>query len=263
MENKKLKNKKKYTLADLQEAYKKKQVFEAYIKDVDDKYTLHCVFADGKEGVIPREEVSCVVEEDGLVSKELCEKKKDKIMQVCIKDIKEVDGKIELIVLSRKELELKVRKWMYINLKPGMKLKGVVRGMTDYAAFVDVGGGVTGFLKLEEVSFAKIQKISDKLHLGQRLECLVKKYDKDTGKIELSIKDSLEPFEKLVKRFKEGDIVEGTVRNKIKNGMLIELSNNLIALADHVSGIEYSQKVLVYIKKINMEKQKIKVEIIG
>ena len=70
-------------------------------------------------------------------------------------------------------------------------------------------------------------------------------------------------FADKVKKLKERDIVEGVVRSRTKSGMFIELPNNLVAMSEHVSGIEYGQKVLVYIKKINLEKEKIKVEIIG
>ena len=108
-----------------------------------------------------------------------------------------------------------------------------------------------------------IQNPSDKLKLGQRVQCVVKKYDRDTGRIELSLKDALGTFADKVKKLKEKDIVEGIVRSRSKTGMFIELANNLVAMSDHVSGIEYGQKVLVYIKKINVEKEKIKVEIIG
>lgn len=258
-----MKNNKKYTKEQLQEAMKNKQAFEAYINEVDEKFNLHCVFAGDNEGIIPREEVSCVVEDDGLVNSELCSKKKGKIMQVCIKDITENEDETLNIILSRKDLELKVRKWMYANLKAGMKLKGVVRGITDYAAFVDIGGGVTGIIKADDVSAARVQKVSDKLKLGQRVQCVVKKFDKDTGRIELSLKDAQGSFETRVKKLKETDIVEGIVRSRTKTGLIIELQNNLVAMSDHVSGIEYGQKVLVYIKRINLEKEKIKVEIIG
>ncbi len=255
--------KKQYTLSELQEAMKTKQAFEAYVEDVDGEYNLHCIFANDIKGIIPREEVSTVVEDDGKVDANLCTKKKGKIMQVCIKEIIAEEDIIKRVILSRRELELKVRKWMYMNLKPGMKLKGVVRGLTDYAAFIDVGGGVTALLKVEDISHVRIQKASDKLKLGQRIQAVVKKYDRDTGRIEMSLKDALGGFSERVKSLKEGEVEDGIVRSRTKTGLLIELKNNLVAMADHVSGIEYGQKVLVYIKKINVEKEKIKVEIIG
>ena len=63
-----------------------------------------------------------------------------------------------------------------------------------------------------------------------------------------------EEFDKL----KEGDIVEGIVRNRLKTGVFVELKPNVIGIADHVNGIEANQKVLVSIRKINLEKKKIK-----
>ena len=94
-------------------------------------------------------------------------------------------------------------------------------------------------------------------------EVVVKKYDRDTGRIELSYKELLGSFEENVKKFKEGDIVEGVVRNRIKTGVFVELMPNIIGIAEHVNGIEYGQKVLVSIKKINLERKKIKLIIIG
>lgn len=257
-------NKKKtYTLTDLQEAQKSGQVFDAIIKEVDESFNLHGFFANGIECIVPREEVSSIVGDDGLVDEKLCANKQDKVMQVCIKDIIIIDDKIDKVILSKKMLELKVRRWMYMHLKDGMKLKGVVRGMNDFAAFVDVGGGVTGLLKIDDISNVRIQKVSDKLRLGQRLQVLVKKYDRDTGKIELSLKDLQGTFKENIKKIKEGEIVEGVVRNREKNGIFIELEHGLVGLSEHVSGVEYGQKVLVYIKKINEEKGKIKLKIIG
>ncbi len=264
---KKVKNKttkkKNYTLADLEEAKKSGQVFDAIIKEVDESFNLHGFFANGIECIVPREEVSSIANEDGLVDEKLCTNKVDKVMQVCIKDIIVVDEKIDKVILSKKMLELKVRRWMYMHLKEGMKLKGVVRGMNDFAAFIDVGGGVTGLLKIDEISNIRIQKVSDKLRLGQRLEVSVKKYDRDTGRIELSLKDLQGTFKDNIKKIKEGEIVEGIVRNREKNGIFIELKHGLVGLSEHVSGVEYGQKVLVYIKKINEEKGKIKLKIIG
>ena len=165
--------------------------------------------------------------------------------------------------MSKKILELKVRKWMYMHLKAGVKLKGVVVGLKDYAAFVDVGGGVTGILKLQDISDSVLVNSADFFKLGQRIEVIVKKYDRDTGRIELSYKELMGTFDENVKKFKEGDIVEGVIRNRMKTGVFVELAPNVTGIAEHVNGIEYGQKVLVSIKKINLERKKIKLIIIG
>lgn len=255
--------KQKYSIEDLKKAFKEKQVFDILIEDVDGEYNLHCSFADGLHGIMPRQEVSSIVGDDGMVDSQLCLKKKGKVMQACIIQL-EIDGsEVKKVIFSKKELELKVRKWMYANLKPGMKLRGIVRGMSDFAAFVDVGGGVTGLLKVDEISRVRPQKVQDKLKLGQRLECVVKKYDRDTGKIELSLKDAMPGFSQKVKNLKEGDIVNAVVRVKNRNGLLVELENDLMAMSDHVSGIEIGQEVMVHIRKIVPEREKIKIDIIG
>lgn len=255
--------KKKCSVKELKQAYERKQVFDVYVEDVDGEYNLHCVLADGMHGIMPREEVSAVVDDDGLVDSELCMKKKGKVTQACIIELEIEDDSVKRIVLSKKVLELKVRQWMYNNLKPGMRLKGVIRGMTDYAAFVDVGGGVTGFLRIEDIAYVRPQKVSDKLKFGQRIEAVVKKYDRDTGKIELSLKELMPKFEDRLKGLKEGDIVDGTVIGKNRNGLLVGLKNDLLGMSEHVSGIEVGMQVIVHIRRIIPEKEKIKIDIIG
>lgn len=252
-----------YSVQDLQEAMKTKQVFDVFVRDIDKDFNLIVVFANGISGIIPREEVSSIVSEDGFVESTYCTSRKDKIMQVCIKDIQVEKEKIVGVTLSRRILEVKVRTWMYINLKPGMKLYGIVTKMTDYAAFVDVGGGVKALLKVEEVSSTRVNKPEEKLCIGQRINCMVKKYDKDTGKIELSIKDLEGSFADRTKNLKEGQLIDAIVRNRTRTGMFLEINGNITAMAEHVSGIDYGQKVLVHIKKISQEKERIRVEIIG
>lgn len=256
------KKEKNYSLSDLEKIQKEEQVIDMYVKDIDESFSLIGIVGSNINAIMPREEFSSIVGEDGLVEEKHIVNKKGKVLHACIKEIIQNGDKFEL-VLSKKILELKVRRWMYMHLKPGMKLKGVVISTTEYAAFVDVGGGVTGILKIQDMSDIFLQHASDMLKVGQRVEVLVKKYDRDTGRIELSYKELLGTFEENVKKLHEGDIIEGVVRNRIKTGVFVELQNNLVGLAEHVNGIEYGQKVLVSVKKINTEKRKIKLVIIG
>lgn len=233
-----------------------------FVQDIDESLNMIGIVGNDIKAIIPREEASSIVGEDGLVEERHIVNKKDKIMHVCIKDIIDNNGKIELI-MSKKKLELKVRRWMYMHLQAGMKLKGVVVSTTEYAAFVDVGGGVTGMLKIQDMTDIKIQHASDMFRIGQRIQVIVKKFDRDTGRIELSYKELLGTFEQRVSKLKEGEIVEGIIRQRIKTGLFVELKNNLVGLAEHVNGVEYGQKVLVSIKRIIPEKKKIKLIIIG
>ena len=269
MENKKSNvrknNKKKMpklTLENIQNIKETQQVLDMYIEEIDENLNMIGKVGKDVKAIIPRGEASSVVGDDGMVEEKFILNKKGKVLPVCIKDILNNDGNIEL-VMSKRILELKVRKWMYMHLKPGVKLRGIVVGLKDYAAFVDVGGGVTGILKLQDMSDSMLTNASDVFKLGQRIEVIVKKYDRDTGRIELSYKELLGTFEENVKDLKEGDIVEGVVRNRLKSGVFVEIKPNVVGIAEHVNGIETNQKVLVSIKKINLEKKKIKLIIIG
>lgn len=254
---------KKYDLTDLEEIKKNQEVVDMLVQSVDESLNMVGVIGNNIKAMIPRDEASSIVGEDGLVEEKYIVNKVDRVVQACIKDIiKNEDETIEVIV-SKRMLELKVRKWMYMHLKPGMKLRGVVRNLTEYAAFVDVGGGVTGILKNQDATDIHINHASEMFKLGQRIQVIVKKYDRDTGRIELSYKEFLKSFDDMVKKLTEGDIVEGIVRNRTKTGVFVELEPNLVGLAEHVSGIEYGQKVLVSIRKIVPEKKKIKLIIIG
>lgn len=256
------KKKVKLDVNSLREIKLNQQVLDMYVEDVDENLNLIGKVGKNINAMIPREEASSVVGDDGLVEERFIVNKKGKVLPVCIKEIIENGDKIELI-MSKKILELKVRKWMYMHLKPGVKLRGIVVGLKDYAAFVDVGGGVTGILKLQDISDSVLVNSADFFKLGQRIEVIVKKYDRDTGRIELSYKELLGSFEQNVSKFKEGDIVEGIVRNRIKTGVFVEIAPNVTGIAEHVNGIEYGQEVLVSIKKINLERKKIKLIIIG
>lgn len=251
-----------YTLEQLEEIKKTLKVVDMKVEEVDSTLNLVGYIGNNIKSFMPREEVSSIVGEDGQVEERHVTNKVGKVIPVCIKDIISKDDGIELVV-SKKMVELKVRKWMYMHLKAGVKLKGIVVNLLDYGAFVDVGGGVIGLIKLQDISTSPIKHPSEILKVGQRINVIVKKYDRDTGKIELSYKEQLGTFEQNVKGLKEGDIVEGIVKNRIKTGIFIELKPNLVGMAEHVSGIEYGQKVLVSIKKISLEKKKIKLIVIG
>ncbi|MDF2865795.1 MAG: RNA-binding protein [Clostridia bacterium] len=253
----------KVNINQLKQIKDEEQVLEMYVETVDDSFNMIGYVANKIKAILPREEASSVVNDDGLVDTKHIVNKTGKKIEICIKDIIKDTDDTTLIIASKKILELKVRRWMYMHLKPGMKLRGVVRGLTEYAAFVDVGGGVTGMLKTSDISDVVVNHASDILKLGQRIEVVVKKFDRDTGKIDLSYKENFGTFEDNIKNIKEGDIIEGTVRNRTRTGIFIEIKPNLSGIADHVSGIEYGQKVLVSVKRINVEKKKIKLIIIG
>lgn len=93
---------------------------------------------------------------------------------------------------------------------------------------------------------------------------MIKSIDKDSNKIVLSYKELLGDWDENIKEYTEKTVVEGIVKeaDKFKNGIFIELKPNLVGLAEYKDGVEYGQKVNVYIKKIIKERKKIKLLII-
>lgn len=247
---------------ELIKAKEKNQTLEGLVVMADANYNLH-VDMGGIKGIVPRKEVSAVVGSDGLPLPVASITKVNKVVQFKVKEIIEKEDGTQEVVLSRKDVELEVRKWMYENLKEGMVLSGIVRNMEQYGVFVDVGGGVTGLLHIEDISVARIKHPNERFRIGDKIKVLVKSFDRETGRIILSHKELLGTWEDNIKEFREGTTVIGTVRAREKNGIFIELKPNLVGLAEHKSGIEYGQRVSVFIKKIVPEKKKIKLVIVG
>jgi small subunit ribosomal protein S1 len=249
-------------LGELKKAKEKNQTLEGLVIMADAEYNLH-VELGGIKGMVPRKEVSAVVGSDGLPLPVASITKVNKVVQFKVKDIIEKENGEAEIILSRKDVELEVRKWMYENLKEGIVLSGIVRNMEQYGVFVDVGGGVTGLLHIEDISVARIKHPNERFKIGDKIKVIVKSFDKETGRIILSHKELLGTWEDNIKEFKEGTTVIGIARAREKNGIFVELKPNLVGLAEHKSGVEYGQRVSVFIKKIVPEKKKIKLVIVG
>ena len=99
----------------------------------------------------------------------------------------------------------------------------------------------------------------------RKMQYVVVKYiDKETGKISLSYKENYGTWEENAQKLKTGEKVTGIVREteKNKNGIFIELSPNLVGMAEYKPGLKYGQKIDVYIKKIDFNKRKVKLFII-
>ena len=93
---------------------------------------------------------------------------------------------------------------------------------------------------------------------------MIKSIDRDTGKVILSYKDTLGSWEENAKKFMQGTKTKGIVREteKNKNGIFIELTPNLVGMAEYEEGLKYGQIVDVYIKKIDTKRQKVKLLIV-
>lgn len=244
----------------IQEAFKSGKTLQGFVDKCDSNYNLHLSLGNNINGIIPRNELEEInVDDFGFCSTNICKNKVNQFVQFKIKEIYDDNN----VLLSRKSVQEEAIKWAN-SLEPGMVVNGIVKNMRKFGAFVEIGGGVVGLLHIEDISVSRIKSPEERFFIGQKINVMIKSIDKDNNKIVLSYKELLGNWEENVKEYSEKTVVEGIVKeaDKFKNGIFIELKPNLVGLAEFKEGVEYGQKVNVYIKKIIKERKKIKLLII-
>ena len=234
-----------------------KDILQGIVKNCDKDYNLHVELKNGMHGIIPRQEIEAInVDEKGYPKENLCIGKVHKYVQF---KLKEKDG--DKLIFSRKDVQQEVLNSVKTDLKVGDNIKGIVKNITPYGAFIDIGGGVVGLAYIEDLSVARIKIPYERLKIGQNVNIVVKSINRETGKISLSYKDTLGTWEENAKKFSVGMNTKGIIREteKNKNGIFIELTPNLVGMAEYKEGLKYGEKVDLYIKKIDYDKKKVKV----
>ena len=156
-----------------------------------------------------------------------------------------LDYKRNNVVLSRKAVleknnsEVKVE--LLKNLDEGQIVKGVVKNITDYGAFVDLGG-VDGLLHVTDISWRRINHPSEALKLGDNVKVKVIKFNDETKRISLGIKQLNEdPWRNIHERFPIGSKISGVVTNITDYGSFVELEDGIEGLV-HVSEMSWTKK---------------------
>ena len=246
----------------LNEAMRTKQILEAKVTECDDNYNLYVKFDDNRMGIINRNEIEANTGEDlDTYKKNISTSKVNRYVQFRVKGIDQLS---QNYILSRKDVENDAMDWIMNEVTEGSILKGIVKSIQPYGAFVEVGGGVVGLLHIEDISVARIKTPKERIKVGQKINVMVKSIDKGQNRIILTYKELLGSWEENIKGIEEGTTIVGKAREveKSKNGIFIELKPNLVGLAEYKDGIEFGQNVNVYVKKIIPEKKKIKLIIV-
>jgi small subunit ribosomal protein S1 len=149
------------------------------------------------------------------------------------------------IVLSRRVLLDEERKQLreetLRNLKEGDVVGGTVKNLTDYGAFIDLGG-VDGLLHITDISWGRIGHPSDKLSVGDRIEVKVLHFDQEKEKVSLGLKQALpDPWESVPGRYRAGSRTKGKVVNVTDYGVFVELEEGVEGLV-HISELTWSKK---------------------
>lgn len=143
-------------------------------------------------------------------------------------------------VLEEEERAAKERR--YSEVKEGETVAGTVRSLTDYGAFVDIGG-VDALLHVADISWARVNKPADVLAVGQQIEARVLKVDAAKKRISLGMKQlQPHPWEMAGEKYKTGDRVHGTVTRVADFGAFVELEKGVEGLV-HLSEMSWSKKV--------------------
>ncbi|CAM3317133.1 MULTISPECIES: 30S ribosomal protein S1 [Paenibacillus] len=190
--------------------------------------------------------------------------------------VKELDRENNKVILSQKdvleeEFEANKQKVM-AELKEGQVLEGTVQRLTQFGAFVDVGG-VDGLVHVSEIAWNHVDKPSDVLSEGDQVRVKVLKVDPEKGKISLSIKAAGPgPWETAGEQFHTGDIVTGVVKRLVSFGAFVELAPGVEGLV-HISQISHKhigtpqevlkegQEVQVKVLDINPSEQRVSLSI--
>ncbi|HQN38355.1 MAG: 30S ribosomal protein S1 [Thermoanaerobaculia bacterium] len=158
-----------------------------------------------------------------------------------------LDRRRNNIVLSRKavlEKEYERKKAETIEkLQEGVLMKGTVKNITDYGVFVDLGG-VDGLLHITDISWGRVNHPSEHFNIGDEIEVVVLKFDRETERVSLGYKQRGEdPWVLVDKRYPVGSRVHGRVVSLVDYGAFVELEEGVEGLI-HVSEMSWTKKVV-------------------
>ncbi len=156
-----------------------------------------------------------------------------------------LDRKRDNIVVSRRavvETEMSAeRDALLASLEEGQIVKGVVKNITDYGAFVDLGG-VDGLLHITDLAWKRVKHPSEVVNVGDEIEARVLRYDRDRNRVSLGLKQLGEdPWVDLNRRYPEGTRLFGKVTNLTEYGAFVEIEEGVEGLV-HVSEMDWTNK---------------------
>lgn len=248
---------------DLEKKFEEEEVFETEVKEI---VKGGLVVDVGVRGFIPA----------SLVETHFVEDFSDYLNKPLSVKVVELDAEQNRVILSHRvvveEEETKERAQLLDSLEAGQVIEGTVQRLTDFGAFVDIGG-VDGLVHISELAHEHVDKASDVVSEGEVIEVEVLSVDVDAERISLSRKKTLPgPWSNIEEKVASGDVVEGTVKRLVGFGAFVELfpgveglvhiseiANRHIGTPDEV--LEEEQKVEVKVLNVDTEEQRISLSI--
>ena len=156
-----------------------------------------------------------------------------------------LDRKRNNVVVSRRAVLEETmgadREALLESLKEGSIVKGVVKNITDYGAFVDLGG-IDGLLHITDMAWRRVKHPSEVVHVGQELEAKILRYDTEKNRVSLGIKQlGDDPWVGIARRYPQGTRMFGKVANLTDYGAFVEIEEGIEGLV-HVSEMDWTNK---------------------
>lgn len=166
-----------------------------------------------------------------------------------------IDIKRNNIVVSRRaviEEEGSVeRDALLENLHEGQRIHGVVKNLTDYGAFIDLGG-IDGLLHITDMSWKRIKHPSEMLQVGDEIDVVILKFEKEKSRVSLGMKQLAgDPWINFIDRFPEGAKIKGVITNIADYGCFVEIAEGIEGLV-HVSEMDWTNKNINPSKLVNL-----------
>ncbi len=135
------------------------------------------------------------------------------------------------------------KKEIFDSIEKGMEIDGIVKNITDFGAFVDLGSGVDGLLHITDITWGRINHPSDRLSIGEKIKVKIIDIDVDKSRLSLGTEQlSQNPWEKIQDSFNEGDKVEGKIVNIMNYGVFIEIEEGIEGLV-HISEFSWTKHI--------------------
>ena len=156
-----------------------------------------------------------------------------------------IDKKRNNVVVSRKAVleseNSEERDELISNLEEGTVVKGIVKNITDYGAFLDLGG-VDGLLHITDMAWKRVRHPSELINIGDEIDVKVLKFDKEKTRVSLGLKQLNEdPWFEISKAHPEGSKLKGKITNIADYGCFVEIHNGVEGLV-HVSEMDWTNK---------------------
>ena len=160
--------------------------------------------------------------------------------------IVKVDEMRKNLVVSRKaileESLNEKRQELISKIEIGSELEGIVKNITDFGAFVDLGG-VDGLIHITDFSWGRINHPSEIVEIGQNINVQVIDFNKENSRISLGLKQLVDnPWETIPEKFKVGDVVQGKIVSIMNYGIFIELQKGIEGLI-HISEVSWTKNI--------------------